>query len=262
MSLLSRPAWLVGILADVGGFACQFLALAHGSLVLVQPLLVSGLLFALPVSAALSHQRPSGRELMAAGAVVGGLALFLVVASPGPGRADAPALTWALSALATAGVAGLIIAMAATREDRSRRAVLLAVAGGVLTGYAGALTKATAHLLGSGAVATLTSWQPYALAAFGVAALLVVQHAFQAGPLRWSLPALTVAETVVGIVIGAVVLDESIRSSAGLVVGEVAGIAVLTAGVFALGRSALVAGPDPGPRSSDGETAPARASGT
>ena len=37
---------MVGVLADVVGFLLQFYALDHGALVLVQPLLVSGLLFA------------------------------------------------------------------------------------------------------------------------------------------------------------------------------------------------------------------------
>src|ERR1700761_8244418 len=56
-SLFSDRLWWAGIAAAVAGFVFQAVALAHGSLLLVQPLLVSSLLFALPMSARLTHQR-------------------------------------------------------------------------------------------------------------------------------------------------------------------------------------------------------------
>ena len=52
LTLLRRPLWWAGTAAAVaGGYVFQALALAKGSLLLVQPILVSGLLFALPLSA-------------------------------------------------------------------------------------------------------------------------------------------------------------------------------------------------------------------
>ncbi len=42
-----NPLWLTALLADVGGVGLQVVALHFGALALVQPLLVSGLLFAL-----------------------------------------------------------------------------------------------------------------------------------------------------------------------------------------------------------------------
>ena len=56
-NLLRRPLWLVGLACDIGAFLLQFWALDHGGLVLVQPLLVSGLLFALPLGALISKER-------------------------------------------------------------------------------------------------------------------------------------------------------------------------------------------------------------
>ena len=49
--LVQRKVWLLGIAADIAGFAVQAGALAVGSLLLVQPLLVTTLLFALPLAA-------------------------------------------------------------------------------------------------------------------------------------------------------------------------------------------------------------------
>src|SRR5579875_63469 len=57
--LVLRPVWLAGILADAGGYVLQFIALRQGTLVVVQVLLVSGLLFALPLAAAFNRRRPT-----------------------------------------------------------------------------------------------------------------------------------------------------------------------------------------------------------
>ena len=53
--------WLFGIALDVGAYFLEALALANGSIVLVQTLLVSGLLFALPLSA-IGRDRPTRSE--------------------------------------------------------------------------------------------------------------------------------------------------------------------------------------------------------
>src|ERR1700730_8603898 len=52
--LVRRPLWLLGFGADVSGYVCHAAALAFGSLVFVQPLLVTGLLFALLLRAAIT----------------------------------------------------------------------------------------------------------------------------------------------------------------------------------------------------------------
>src|SRR5205823_13168937 len=105
------PMWIIGILADVAGFGLQFVALDRGSLVLVQPLLVSGLLFALPFGAALTHRRLTASEWLGSAATVAGLALFLVVASPGPGQDRAPHLARLLPGACTpAPTPGLVAA--------------------------------------------------------------------------------------------------------------------------------------------------------
>jgi drug/metabolite transporter (DMT)-like permease len=88
-NLLRRPLWLAGLVCDVGAFLLQFYALDHGALVLVQPLLVSGLLFALPLGALMSHERMRRTDWVGAGLVVLGLSVFLLVAQPDRGSADA-----------------------------------------------------------------------------------------------------------------------------------------------------------------------------
>jgi hypothetical protein len=46
--LVAVPAWLAGTLALLGGYVFQAIALDHGRLAVIQPLLVTTVVFALP----------------------------------------------------------------------------------------------------------------------------------------------------------------------------------------------------------------------
>lgn len=235
--LVRRPLWWLGTLSDVAGFAAQGAALAVGSLLLVQPLLVTTLLFALPLGA-----RWAGRGLRAADwgwavLLAGSLAVFVAAGEPTEGVDRAPVAQW----LPTAAVLGVVLACclvgAAVRRGTAR-AVLLAVAAGVLYGATAALTKGVVSLLDDGVLALLTSWETYALVAVAVAGTLLQQSAFQAGDLAASLPAVTVGEPVFGVAIGVAVLGEQLRAD-GLewaLIGVV--VVVLVVATVALARTA------------------------
>lgn len=240
LGLLVRLAqsrlWLLGMLADVGGFVLQFVALGHGPLVLVQPLLVSGLLFALPLSAAWSGRRLGRADWGAAALTCAGLALFLVVANPATGSADTGTIVW--GALLGAGVAATAVLVALSRAADARlRAVLLSGAAGILYGVAAALTKTSAHFLFSGGLLhLLAQWQPYALAVLGLGAMVLSLSGFQASTLGASLPILTVSDPVVSIVIGALAFSETVSSGPGAIVLQLVGLVAMSIGVFLLSR--------------------------
>ena len=92
--LARRPRWVAGLGFDMAGYVMQWTALTLGSLVVVQPLLVVGLLFALPMKAHLSEYRLHGWDWSGALLVTSGLAVFLVVSRPGAGHADVKPLVW------------------------------------------------------------------------------------------------------------------------------------------------------------------------
>ena len=246
IGLVRRPLWLLGILADVAGFLLQFVALGHGSLVLVQPLLVCGLLFALPLGAAVNDRRwMTGREWLGSGVVVAGLATFLVVANPAPGASTTSGLAWLIVSLSTL-IPAIGLGMASRAASPAVASTMQATAAGFLYGLGAALTKTVSH------VATTTSgsiphilvqvfitWQTYALVAVGLGSLVLSQTAFQSGPLGWSLPALSAVDPVVSIVVGALAFSEPIDSSAGAVLVESVGLALLIGGVLVLNRSDL-----------------------
>jgi drug/metabolite transporter (DMT)-like permease len=234
--LVRRPMWLVGIGSDGAAYALQFVALGHGALVLVQPLLVSGILFALPLSAWLAQNRMTGKDWSGALALVTGLSLFLVVSSPGAGHAEAANTDWLLLSIVCALGIGALVLAAQGRSSR-HRAALLAAAAGVDYGLTAAFTKSAAHLLlDHGVMTAITSWEAYGLVIAGVLGMLLAQSAFQAGSLDASLPVLTVTDPLVSILIGAVVLGEGIRIGLAPVLLEGIGLALMTVGVFVLSR--------------------------
>jgi len=237
--LVARPMWLLGAAADVAAFGLQFWALDHGSLVLVQPLLVSGLLFALPLGAFLSRSALRPADWLGAALVVTGLSVFLIVANPDRGRADASNLAWLLLGLTTAVPVALCI-WAAGRSPGVRRAAFLATAAGIVYGVTAAITKATAHLLDTGFWHAATSWKPYVGVCLGIGGMVMDQSAYQAGPLATSLPALTVADPVVSIIIGAVLFEEGVEIAHGAPIVEAMALIVMVVGVFVLARSPLV----------------------
>lgn len=265
--LAHRPLWLAGIAASGFGTLLQMLALWRGSLVTVQPLLVCGLLFALPINALVfRRRRPGTRELLAAGVVCVGLALFLVATDPQRGTGGANALDWVvLLGFLTAAV--LLLVGMSLMSRGAVRAGLLASAAGVINGLSAAFAKGVARDLGAdwnqgplrAGVHLLANWELYAFAGALLVAVLLVQSAFQAGPIRWSLPALTAVNPVTSVVIGVVVLDEHVRSGVLAVLGAVGGLAFVVVGVLALSSSSLVPGSEPAPLTVEAAAAPATA---
>ncbi|HEV7762531.1 MAG TPA: DMT family transporter [Acidimicrobiales bacterium] len=236
--------WLIGVACNGLAFVLRAVALAHGSLVLVQPLLLTGLVFALLLETRLAGRPFTGFDARASLALVGGLSLFALVATPSAGDAAAPASTWLVLALFLVPLVAVGIVVARRRTGEAR-AGWLAFAGGLLFAVTAALMKQTTALLDDeGPLAAARAWSPWALLAVGGLGVLVTQSAFQAGPLRASLPVLSVVEPLTSILIGGAVFGERIASSAPATLVEVAGLATMVVGVLALTtRSELVEEP-------------------
>ena len=87
----------------------------------------------------------------------------------------------------------------------------------------------------------LTSWPAYSLVAVGIVALWLMQSAFNSAPLHASLPGITAAEPVSGIVLGVVAFREKVPASPLLIALQVAGLIALVAGVILVARSPVLA---------------------
>jgi drug/metabolite transporter (DMT)-like permease len=241
--LLRTPMWLLGLGCDITGYVLQFVALGHGPIVVVQPLLVCGLLFALPLGAAWAGRRLHRRDWIAAILVCSGLAVFLLVASPDPGHDNVAPIVWVAMLGSAAGIS-LALVVASGGRPAWQRAVLLSGAAGVIYGVTAALTKTSSHLLSGGIAHLLVHWQPYALLVAGIGGMVISQSAFQAGALDASLPTMSVVDPIVSIVIGAVAFGESIAAGPGDVALEVIALIAMSTGVVWLARSAAARAPE------------------
>jgi len=236
LTLIRTPLWWAGTAAAVAGYVFQALALANGSLLLVQPILVSALLFALPMSARLAHRSVTRGEWAWALLLTLALAVFVVLAKTRPGDYEASLPSSALVALVcTAAVIACVIV--AVRTAGWKRAVLLAVAVGVLFGVVAVLTKLVMHLLvHEGLRYVLTTPVLYLLVVLGIVAVILQQSSFHAGSLQTSVPTMLVLEPVIAVMLGAVVLGEHLTVNGLQAVALTVAIAAMAAATIALGR--------------------------
>ncbi|MEU9991239.1 DMT family transporter [Streptomyces sp. NPDC007971] len=235
LDLMRVPRWLGGIALMVAGMALGAIALGKGEISLVEPLLATNLLFALGLS---RHQtkQPLGRQGWTGLALLaGGVTTFIVAGEPRAGHAVTDPLRHWLIIGATLGAA-MVLTTYAKRSRLSWGPVLLATAAGLLYGVQDALTRVSGTRFAAGGLTQLlTGWQPYGVLALGVTGLVLVQSAFETAPLRMSLPALTAAQPLAGILCGVGFLGDRLRTDTGALAWEAAGLAAIVAGIVLLG---------------------------
>ncbi|MFE9423679.1 DMT family transporter [Kitasatospora sp. NPDC006697] len=236
LDLCRMPEWVVGLLVMVVGLVLSALALDHGEVSLVEPLLTSNLVFAMALASLISRQR-LGRSGWGGVLLLGaGVTAFILAGNPQGGGAVASELRHWLVFGIVAGLALLLVSMA-KRLPLFEEATLLALAAGLLYGLQDALTRASEILIDhEGVAATLHHWEPYAVIGLGAVGLLLVQSAFEAAPLRMSLPALTAAQPLAGIVCAVGFLGDRLEVTPAALTWEVLGLLAMVAGVVVIGR--------------------------
>jgi drug/metabolite transporter (DMT)-like permease len=241
IQLLRDRLWLLGLLASIAGYGMQAVALYLAPVVLVQPLIVSELIFALPLAAWQAGRRLGRREWTGVMLVAAGLALFVVVGRPAGEGTQITASNWLLSGFSGAAVLAVLITIGESRMERPTvRATALASAASICFGFLSVLTRVVGHEFGDHGIQTLARPEPYALAIVAIGGLLLSQTAFRIAPLSVSLPIIDVGEPGVASLLGVLVLGETVHLGVGtLAAVAVAGAAVL-AGVGLLDTSPLV----------------------
>jgi drug/metabolite transporter (DMT)-like permease len=237
--LLKRRQWLAGGACLLSGFGLQALALAYGPVALVQPIVVTELAFAIPLGVVRRHRRLGFREWGGIASVITGISIFLLVASPGNGIQEPKSEYW-IASLVPVGVVALAAVAAGAARKGPHRAMFLGAAAGLSFGVLAVLTKAVTHLLSQDVSRAFVTWQVYAAIAVGIAALIVSQSAYQAGPLAYSMPFVGVLEPFVAVVIGDTVLGEQVRVSPGLFMLELVAAGIACFGIVLLTTSATV----------------------
>jgi uncharacterized membrane protein len=208
--LLTQWVWLLGLAAQIVGIVLQAAALDRGRVSIIQPLLVTTVIWALPLGYFLTHQTVGRREVVGAAIIVVGLALFASFGDPAAGVDNAPGSDWAASILViTLGCVALLLF--ANRGSLSMRAAVLGTVAGMLYGLSATLMKPVVeglHTDGLGGV--LSGWEFWVWAIAGIVGFLFQQLSLSTGRLVPSVATVSVANPVVSVMLGALVLQETL----------------------------------------------------
>ncbi len=237
--LLQDRQWWAGTGVAAAGFGFQAAALGLGSVLLVQAIMVTSLLFALPINARVTGHRVTRFQWTWAALLAASVAVIVTVGNPSEGESRAALESWAL-------VVALLVPVLVACVIGARflpgppAAVLLALVSGALWGVFAVLTKGVVGQLDGGLWAVLRTPELYAWALVAVAGTAWQQSSFRAGPLTASLPTMTVTEPVVASALGVVILGETLRpgDAGGLTLVVSFGIMVLATAALARGEAA------------------------
>jgi drug/metabolite transporter (DMT)-like permease len=244
VQLFRHPVWILGGALQGAGFLAQIVALAIGSLLVVQAIVVSSFVIALPCGVWLTNQHVGRREVFAALVTVAGLILFLVGGHPTGGTNHVPTGEWvACLAVSLVCLAGLDIS--ARRLGPAPAAAMLGAAAGLAFGLQGGQVKDLAHV-GGGIVGVVTSWQFYALAAVGIAGFVYQQRGLKVGVLAPNMAASNVVTLVVSVLLGVVLFDEVLSHGTIGSVLSVPGLVLMATGILILARGGVAPAVVPG----------------
>jgi drug/metabolite transporter (DMT)-like permease len=202
LALARRPLWWAGSFGDLFGFAIQAWALSLGAVALVQPLLVTSLLLAIPLSAAVDHRKVKRAEIYGALLCCAGLAAFLLAARPSEGNQQVTGED-GLLLLASVGPVVLGLLIASTRLHGVSRSVALALSAGTLFATCSPLLSVVVRDLDH-----LFEWPLLVITGCGVVGFLLTQNAYQAGSLPAPLACITICEPIVAVLLGVTLLHE------------------------------------------------------
>lgn len=232
---LRDTRWWLGGGAAVANYALQAAALSLGSVMLVTALQVTVLLFALPISARLTHHRVTRWEWIWATLLAIAVAVIVVVGSPTQGYQRASMDTWVVVA-AVLGPALVSCVMGARIWSGAIAAMLLAVVAGSALALFAVLTKGVVEAGHGGVVGLLRAPELYAWIAIALAGMVFQQSSFRAGALTASLPTMTLAKPVLGWILGITVLGETLRVDRTDVFALAAAVVVMIVATVALAR--------------------------
>ncbi|HTP15518.1 MAG TPA: DMT family transporter [Streptosporangiaceae bacterium] len=236
--LLRRPRWLAGLITMVAGDLLSGWVVGHMVLSLAEPLLATSLLFALLLAGPLSGQPVHRLEMAGALILMAGVtALSLARSVRSPQVYVGSSAFWPFAGAAVVFLA-FVCAELGRRRAADQRAILTGISAGLIFGIADALTRRTVQIADTGHfTALLASWPGYCLVAVSLVGLWLMESAFSAAPLHASLPGITAAEPVSGIVLGIVVFRDSVHVSAGTIALEACGLIALVVGVIMVARA-------------------------
>lgn len=233
--LAHRPLWLAGTVADALAVVLHVVALSFGPVSLVQPLGVTGLLFAIPMVALRRRAAVRVQDLAAAFLVLLALVVLLrllVVGDPGRPGSRAGAVLITCGALGLAGVAGWL----AQKQPGRPRALLLAAAAGLLFGTTAVLIRSLLQLVAQTHYSAAVGYA-VGVAIVALTGYLLLQNAYRTGHFAATLATVVVVDAVTAFLGGILVLDEPLPTAPSQVIGGAICAVLVVAGIAWLASS-------------------------
>jgi drug/metabolite transporter (DMT)-like permease len=225
--LFAVPIWLLGTVVLLLGYATQGAALDRGKLVVVQPLMVTTIVWALPLGHWLTRQQVVPRQVLGAFVVVVGLALFVLVGDPDAGVDTAKTSSFVIATLIIAAVVLGLLLWLHTKGSKALRAAVLGVCAGLFYGLSACFAKPVINDLHVSIGEAAGAWQTWALLGFGLIAFVIQQLSLATGQLAPAMAAVSVANPAVSVLLGILLFEERLTRPGWHVV--VAGVALLAA---------------------------------
>lgn len=236
-----RRVWLAGLGFMVLSFVAQAAALHLGRLTVVQPVLTTELLFLVLILAVWFRFAIGWKEWAGVFAAAGGLAGFLVFASPRGGNLQPTAVDWVEVGVPCLGATALAVVLA-RRGPRWWRAAMYGAGAAVAYAFTAACTKVVTGFIAGDWVSMFWHWETYGLAGGGALAVFLTQNAYHAGPIAASQSTIVLLDPLASILIGVGLFGDDLRTGGAWGPLEALSLLVLFSGALVLSNSPVVAG--------------------
>lgn len=211
-SVTTSRLFLMGVGVQVLAFMAEALALHFGTLVIIEPLLTTDLVFLLVFIALRTNVWPGVREWSAVLLICGGLSGFYIIARPHIGHLTFNLNKWIIVAAVVTAFVLLCIYIVKKIKSAKGRALIGGMAASSLFALNASFTKLFVDQVKQyGLFGAATHWPVVALVITGVASLLLLQNVYAAGPLGWSQPTLEITSPLIAMVIGILLFNDQIK---------------------------------------------------
>jgi len=236
-----KPLWICGLVVMACGVGIQMVSLALTDLVIVQTIMVSLMFWVMIFAVALERAHIGRQEVIGSAILIVGVVIFTLAIQPGPQTTNSTSVAWALTT-AVALVLVVILGLVARPLSAGPAAAVLGTAAGLVNVLgAGLASAALAVMSTSGWGAMFHVWLPYGAVAMIILSLVPISMAFAAGPASSAIAPMIAANPVIGLLLGVLLLGETLRASVIVYVLAAVALVMMIAGIVRLSQSRVIA---------------------
>lgn len=235
-STSKNKLWQIGATAEAIAALLELVALYFGSLLLVEPLLMTNLVFLLLLVHFKLKKPVLLREWLGIIAIGIGISLALIVANP-HGGIPSYGMSWIIPIVLITAIMATGVMVTRRLTNVKIRGSMGAFVGGLSLGLTAALTRLSMIELHSGVIVVLTHWPLYALIVSAIVSVLTIQVGYGSGPLTITQSILEIASPAVSIVLGLIMFGDSINTTPGAIAIELISFSLAIAGVIVISSS-------------------------